>query len=186
MTVRHATHRHATDPSTDPIAYGPGILAYVDSFGGLVPARVERVHYVPTLRATGVLRIPEVSITADRPGYARGDRVTMSESRVVPRVHVIGAGSQSGPTIVGRWIWLEHPTAAQAFAVCECPDQIPHYGANCPAWQPGAPGEWRHPIRPDGRSYTAVTRRNAEQWFETLTRRRTTDRAELIGSGDGR
>jgi len=58
-------------------------LAYVDSFGGLVPCRVEYVE--PDGRIA-------VRITADRAGYRKGEVCTFVRTSVVDRrkVHVVG------------------------------------------------------------------------------------------------
>jgi hypothetical protein len=56
--------------------YGPGTLAVIDTFGGLVPCRVEAV--------TDDGRVT-VRVTAARPGWRRGELPTLAPWDVVPR-----------------------------------------------------------------------------------------------------
>lgn len=79
-----------------------GELAYMDTFAGLVPCKVVKVPSDPTGR-TGVT----VVLTATRGAYRQGERIETEGSRtlVVPRSHVRGLRSTSGPRIVGGYRW---------------------------------------------------------------------------------
>lgn len=49
-----------------------GVLAYIDTFQGLVPCRVLRVYIDAYYGAT----MTEVKVTGNRPGYAKGEVTT--------------------------------------------------------------------------------------------------------------
>lgn len=68
--------------------YRLGTLAYVDTFGGLVPCKV--------VNATGQGHVT-VRITATRRGYLKGERLTFTDDRVVPRDRI---RTRSGQEIV--------------------------------------------------------------------------------------
>lgn len=65
------------DPDT---ALTAGALAYIDSFAGLIPCKVEA-----PADADGAV---QVAVTADRPGWPRGERHTLADGHVVARDRV--------------------------------------------------------------------------------------------------
>jgi hypothetical protein len=58
----------------------PGILVYIDSLSGLVPARIVTV----VCRADQVVEM-QVAATAHRPAYRRGEAHWLMPHRIVPR-----------------------------------------------------------------------------------------------------
>jgi hypothetical protein len=70
----------------EPKVYRAGILAYVDTFSGLVPCKVLRVIEPCTLSVTSG-RI-EVKLTATRGAYKRGEVLIETGQDVVPRERV--------------------------------------------------------------------------------------------------
>lgn len=78
-------HLYANGVPNDPTPHYAGELAYVDTLRGLVPCRVDRVHVVPSgIRGLDFVSA-DVTITAARPGWKRGDRETVNVRNVVPR-----------------------------------------------------------------------------------------------------
>jgi hypothetical protein len=87
----------------DPTPHHAGELAYADTFSGLVPVKVTRVHVqqsgIPGLSHVMV----DVRVTADRPGWKRGDTETLGSLWVVPR------GSVRRGRIRNDYVWRVTP-----------------------------------------------------------------------------
>ncbi|MGK5496420.1 hypothetical protein [Streptomyces sp. URMC 125] len=82
-------------------AYGAGTLAYVDSFGPLVPVKVLEV--IEPANGHEIRGRIKVKVTADRPGYRRGEVFTQDAYRVVPRKHVYTRRGQYRINTAYRW-----------------------------------------------------------------------------------
>lgn len=75
--------------------YGIGTLAYIDSFGGLIPCKVIEINEIP--------RKITVKVTANRPGYKRNEIVTYHASWIIPRSSVyISCGKYK---IRNNYVW---------------------------------------------------------------------------------
>ncbi|MEV6444737.1 hypothetical protein [Amycolatopsis sp. NPDC051716] len=80
----------------------PGDLVFLDSFSGLVPAKV--TGYTSWGHIT-------VVVTAERGAYRRGERTTFRPSGCVPRAHVrVRSGHYR---IFGAWTFAELPDEFQ-------------------------------------------------------------------------
>ena len=66
------------NPDFEPKRYGVGTLAYLDTYGAFVPVKVTGINGP---RVTG-------TVTAARPGYARGESVTLDAAYFIPRTSV--------------------------------------------------------------------------------------------------
>lgn len=85
----------------EPDVFRAGILAYVDTFSGLVPCKVVRVIEASTLSVTSG-RI-EVMLTAARGAYKRGEILIDNGHDVVPRSRVYVRGGQF--RIQSGYVW---------------------------------------------------------------------------------
>ena len=80
-----------------------GELAYLDSYRGLVPVKVLSVGTYETMSGR-IKPLVRVRVTADRPGYSRGDELELGALHVVPREHVVRRNGRY--RIIGQWAWL--------------------------------------------------------------------------------
>jgi hypothetical protein len=84
-----------------------GELAYVDSFAGLIPCRVTRVYVKPG-ELPGLDKVCcDFTVTANRPGWKRGDRGSDTTDWVVPRASV--RRRKYGLRIVNDYEWCVTP-----------------------------------------------------------------------------
>lgn len=67
----------------EPLTLRTGMLAYFDSLRGLVPCRVLSVSGFPGRASTA--QTVEIKITADCPGWKRGEHWTTNGLHAVPR-----------------------------------------------------------------------------------------------------
>lgn len=82
------------------IALKSGMLAYIDSFAGLVPCKVIQITPVEDVLQAGGLEIL-VKVTATRPGYhADTLHYFYSKIAVIPRDAVYGMRRMSGPRVL--------------------------------------------------------------------------------------
>jgi hypothetical protein len=64
------------------------MLAYIDSFAGLVPCRVTDVRDVRDPVLSTIYRQVTATVTADRGAYKRGEIVSLASHTIVPRTAV--------------------------------------------------------------------------------------------------
>jgi len=87
---------------------GSGTLAYYDSLmSGLVPVKVTEVRTAgdgSVMAGCGAASVA-FQVTAKRGGWHAGDRHTASGASVIPRSHVRGLRSMSGPRIASDYRW---------------------------------------------------------------------------------
>lgn len=67
--------------------YSINTLAYIDSFGGLVPCKALEVIYEQAIGAMVYVNV-RAKITANRAGYRKGEIVTQRGNYIVPRKQV--------------------------------------------------------------------------------------------------
>lgn len=75
--------------------FGPGTLAAIDSFAGLIPCKALEVE--PDGRTV------TVKVTAARPGYRKGETLRLDHNIVVPRSHIFTRGHIL--RVRGGYVW---------------------------------------------------------------------------------
>jgi hypothetical protein len=83
----------------DPLIIAAGDLAFLDSFAGFVPVRIQAITGPSGEPSTS--QVIEYVVTAARPGYNRGDVDLSPGTNIVPRAAV----GTSGGRYVFRAAW---------------------------------------------------------------------------------
>lgn len=88
MCYECSSARRNEQQQTAPVVLRSGSLAYLDTFCGLIPCRVN------SIRDTSAGRIASVTITGARTGYAKGTTEDRSTLHVIPRRAVVTRSGQ--------------------------------------------------------------------------------------------
>src|SRR5262245_45423898 len=81
------------------------MLAYLDTYSGLIPCTVLRVVPQTDRKRTSIA----IRLNATRGAYKRGETLLGSPSDVFPRSHVVGRFRRyCGATLIGGYDWRAH------------------------------------------------------------------------------
>lgn len=106
--------RVVSDMATMVNDHHAGELAYVDTFAGLIPCKVTDVHTIteyvgplfaaPEARDTKSTTRVQVTLTADRGAYKRGEVLVFHPDQVIPRGSVFTRGHVRRVRNDYRWV----------------------------------------------------------------------------------